>query len=40
MEEKKGKLIAFDLKIRAGQPSDATKYKKYVGKFEEGNPQK
>jgi hypothetical protein len=26
------------LKTRVGQPSDATKYKKYVRKFEEGNP--
>jgi hypothetical protein len=39
MGEKKGKFIAFDLKTRVGQPSDATKYKKYVRKFEEGNPQ-
>jgi hypothetical protein len=27
------------LKTRVGQPSDATKYKKYIRKFEEGNPQ-
>jgi hypothetical protein len=40
MEEEKGKFIAFDLKTRIGQPSDATKYKKYVRKFEEVNPQK
>ena len=39
MEEEKGRFIAFDLKTRVGQPSDATKYKKYVRKFEEGNPQ-
>ena len=39
MEEEKGNFIAFDLKTRVGQPSDATKYKKYVKKFEEGNPQ-
>jgi hypothetical protein len=39
MEEEQGKIIAFDLKTRVGQPSDATKYKKYVRKFEEGNPQ-
>jgi hypothetical protein len=39
MEEEKGKFIAFDLKTRVGQPSDATKYKKYFRKFEEGNPQ-
>jgi hypothetical protein len=39
MEEEKGKFIAFDLKTRVGQPSDTTKYKKYVRKFEEGNPE-
>jgi hypothetical protein len=39
MKEEKGKFIAFDLKTRVGQPSDATKYKKYIRKFEEGNPQ-
>jgi hypothetical protein len=39
MEEEKGKFILFDLKTRVGHPSDATKYKKYVRKFEEGNPQ-
>jgi len=39
MEEEKGRYIAFDLKTRVGQPSDATKYKKYVRKFEEGSPQ-
>ena len=39
MEEEKGRFIAFDLKTRVGQPSDATKYKKYVRKFEEGNSQ-
>jgi hypothetical protein len=38
MEEEKGKSIAFDLKTRVGQPSDATMYKKYIRKFEEGNP--
>jgi hypothetical protein len=27
------------LKTRVGQPSDATKYTKYVRKFEKGNPQ-
>jgi hypothetical protein len=27
------------LKTRVGHPSDATEYKKYVRKFEEGNPQ-
>ena len=39
MEGEKGKYIAFDLKARVGQPSDATKYKKYVRKFKEGNSQ-
>jgi hypothetical protein len=39
MEEEKGKFIAFDSKTRVGQPSDATKYKKYDRKFEDGNPQ-
>jgi hypothetical protein len=38
MEEEKGKFIAFDLKTRVEQPSDATKYKKYIRKFKEGNP--
>jgi hypothetical protein len=39
MEKVKRRFIAFDLKTRVGQPSDVTKYKKYVRKFEEGNPQ-
>jgi hypothetical protein len=39
MEEEKGRFIAFDLKTRVGQSSDATKYKKYVRKFEEGTPK-
>ena len=39
MEEEKGKYIAFELKTRVGQPSESTKYKKYVRKFEEGSPQ-
>jgi hypothetical protein len=39
MEEEKGRFIAFDLKTRVGRPSDVTKYKKYVRKLEEGNPQ-
>jgi hypothetical protein len=39
MEEEKGRFLAFDLKTRVAQPSNATKYKKYVRKFEEGNPQ-
>ena len=39
VEEDKGKYIAFKLKTRVGQPLDATRYKKYVRKFEEGSPQ-
>jgi len=39
VEEERGKFIAFELKTRVGQPSDASKYKKYVRKFEEGSPQ-
>ena len=39
VEEDKEKYIAFELKTRVGQPSDATKYKKYVRTFEEGSPQ-
>ena len=39
MEEEKGKYKAFELKTRVGQPSESTKYKKYVRKFEEGSPQ-
>ena len=39
MEEEKEKFIAFDLKTRVGQPPDTKKYKKYVKKFKEGNPQ-
>jgi len=39
VEEEKGSYIAFELKTRVGQPSDSTKYKKYVRKFEEGSPQ-
>ena len=39
VEEDKGKYIAFELKTRVGQPSDATRYKKYVLKFEEGSPR-
>jgi hypothetical protein len=39
MEEEKGRFIAFDFKTRVGQPSDATKYKKYLRKFKEGKPQ-
>jgi hypothetical protein len=39
VEEEKGKYIAFELKSRVGQPSDATRYKKFVRKFEVGSPQ-
>jgi hypothetical protein len=39
VEEEKGTFIGFDLKTRDGQPSDATKYKKYFRNFKEGNPQ-
>jgi hypothetical protein len=39
VDEEKGRYIAFELKTRVGQPSDATKYKKFVRKFKEGNPQ-
>jgi hypothetical protein len=39
MDEEKGMFIAFDLKTRVGQPSDATMYKKYIRKLKEGNPQ-
>ena len=39
VDEEKGRYIAFELKTRVGQPSDATKYKKFVRKFEEGSPQ-
>ena len=39
VEEDKGKYIAFELKTRVGQPSDATRYKKFVREFEEGSPQ-
>jgi hypothetical protein len=38
-EEDKWKCTAFGLKIRVGQPSDVTRYKKYVRKFEEGSTQ-
>ena len=39
VEEEKGKYIAFELNTRVGKPSESTKYKKYVRKFEEGSPQ-
>jgi hypothetical protein len=39
VSSEKGRFIAFDLKTRVRQPSDATKYKNYTRKFKEGNPQ-
>jgi hypothetical protein len=39
VDEENGRYIAFELKTRVRQPSDATKYKKFVRKFEEGSPQ-
>jgi hypothetical protein len=39
VNKERGRYIAFDLKTRVGQPSEATKYKKLVRKFEEGSPQ-
>jgi hypothetical protein len=39
VEEEKGRYIAFELKTRVEQPSDSTKYKKYVRKFKEGSAQ-
>jgi hypothetical protein len=39
VDEEKGRYIAFELKTRVGKPSDATKYKKFVRKFEEGSSQ-
>ena len=38
MEEEKGKYIAFELKTRVGQPSESTKYKKYVRKLQRRQP--
>ena len=38
-EEDKGKFISIDLKTRVGGPAGGATYKKYVRKFEEGNPQ-
>jgi hypothetical protein len=40
LEEDKGMLIDFELKTRAGQPSDATRYITYVRMFEEVCTQK
>jgi hypothetical protein len=39
VDEENGRYIAFELMTRIGQPSDATKYKKFVRKFKEGSPQ-
>jgi hypothetical protein len=30
VEEEKGRYIVFEMKTRIGQPSDSTKYNKYV----------
>jgi hypothetical protein len=38
-DKEKGRCIAFELKTIVGQPSDATKYKKFVRKFDEGSPK-
>ena len=35
----KGKLVAFELKVRVGAPYGLTTYKKYLRIFEEGTPQ-
>jgi hypothetical protein len=37
MDKEKGRYIAFELKTRVGQPSDSTKYKKFVRKFKKGS---
>jgi hypothetical protein len=39
VEEDKGKVIAFELKTRVEKPVAATRYKKYLRKFEEGSLQ-
>lgn len=38
-EEEKASYISFELKARVGAPEASTKYKKYMRKFEEGEPQ-
>ena len=38
-EDDKGSYLSFELKTRVGQPDAQSKYKKYVRKFEEGEPQ-
>ena len=38
-EEDKSSYVSFELKTRVGQPDNATKYKKFVRKFEEDTPQ-
>jgi hypothetical protein len=38
-EEEKGRYIAFELRTRGGNSSDAKKYKKFVRKIKEGSPQ-
>ena len=39
VEEEKSNYVSFELKVRVGAPNNSTKYKKFVKKFEEGNPQ-
>ena len=38
-KDDKSKFIAIDLKARVGQPAGGATYKKYVRRFEEGDPQ-
>ena len=38
-EDDKGSYLSFELKTRVGQPDTQSRYKKYVRKFEEGEPQ-
>ena len=38
-DDQKSKFVSLELKTRVGQPDNATKYKKFVQKFEEGTPQ-
>ena len=38
-EDDKGSYLSFELKTRVGQPDAQSRYKKYVQKFEEGEPQ-
>ena len=38
-EDDKGSYLSFELKTRIGQPDAQSKYKKYVRKFDDGEPQ-